>query len=272
MKRLTLSDDKIKAAVVMRNGEILAEADNTDKLYPQYSITKSLVSLCIGMLIDDGRLSLKSTVGEILGTPAGEPLSSVTLEELLTMRSGLNTELLFADRRTCPDYLAACFSQKTGEKTAFYNNADAYLAGRMAEEVYGKPLENLMISRIFKPLGITEFEFEHDPQRHFFGASGLMLTTRDLAKLGNSICTQELYPKTYLELATHTQTRINTTGYGYFFWTGRTSFYMSGKWGQKCFVYPERAAVIAINSDNTDVLPTLYQELLPIVGGLDYGV
>ena len=62
-------------------------------------------------------------------------MSAVTLEELLTMRSGLNAELLFVDRRTCPDYLAACLHQKIGKKKGFYNNADAYLAGRGLDKV-----------------------------------------------------------------------------------------------------------------------------------------
>ena len=34
-------------------------------------------------------------------------------------------------------------------------------------------------------------------------------------------------------------------GYGYFFWTGLRDFSVSGKWGQKCLVYPGRKLIIS---------------------------
>ena len=268
--KLNLQDPKIKAVVVMQNGEILTETECSGELFPQYSITKSLVSLAVGMLLEEGRLTLETTVGALLDTPAEAPLSAVTLSELLTMRSGLKSKLLFADRRTCPDYLAACLAQEVGEKTAHYNNADAYLAGRMAETALGEPLEDLIVSRIFTPLGITRYDFEHDPQGQFFGASGLMLSTRDLAKLGEAVRTGELFPQSYLIQATRTQTHIDGEGYGYFFWTEPEGFHMSGKWGQKCFVLPKERAVVCINADdpgNCAVMPFFRNTLLPELYG-----
>lgn len=260
---MKLNDERIHAAVVMQNGRIIAEYGQPDVLYPQYSITKSLVSLCIGFLIGEGRLSLRSTVGEVLGTPKNALLSDVTLRRLLTMRSGIREKLLFADRRRCPDYLAACLAQEIMEQRAQYNNADAYLAGRMAGAACGKPLESFIISRIFQPLGIERYDFEHDPQGHFFGASGLMLSTRDLARLGESVRKGGLYPEEYLRQATQAQTQIDGRGYGYFFWNDGEYYSMSGKQGQKCYVFPRENAVIAMNSDHGDVEAALHAAILP---------
>ena len=264
---MKLNDERIFSAVVLQNGQIIAEYGQPDALYPQYSITKSLVSLCAGFLIDEGRLSLQSTVVEYLKTPVTAPLSSVTLEHLLTMRSGIREKILFADRRECDDYLAACLAQEITEQRAQYNNADAYLAGKMTETAYGKPLEDLMISRIFKPLGIERYDFEHDPRGGFFGASGLMLSTRDLAALGESVRTGALYPGDYLRQAVQAQTQIDGRGYGYFFWNDGECYSMSGKWGQKCYIFPQENAVIAINSDHGDVETALQDTILPLLRG-----
>ena len=227
MKMLTRDYPEVLSAVVMHNGEIIAQTSQDDTLYPQYSITKSIVSLAIGMLIAENQLSLSATVGELLHTPETAPLSSVTLEELLTMRSGLNQELLFADRKTCPDYLNACIASEIGTKRFFSINANAYLAGLMAEKTAGCNLSEFIAERIFKPLGIDAYEFEYDTEGHFFGASGLKLRTVDLAKIGYSMTYGGLYPIEWINeaLRPHTVSRDGRT-YGYYFWLHPDYYYM----------------------------------------------
>ena len=250
---IKLEHPEIKAAVVMKNGKILAKTESAEKLYPQYSITKSLLSLCIGILIDEGRISLESTVVDYIDLPKDAPLAQVTLEDLMTMRSGLTQELLFADRKSCPDYLAACLACEMGKGRFHYNNADAYLAGRMAETACGMRLSDFIEQRIFTPLGIRQFDFEYDPQGHFFGASGLMLSTLDLAKLGNSVLSGELYPKEFIHEATRPHTISDKgKGYGLFFWIHPDYFYMSGKWGQKCVMLPKSQRVICVNAEDQE--------------------
>ena len=245
---MSMSDmGDVLSAVVIQNGAIIVQTPQTDTLYPQYSITKSLVSLAVGMLIAEGKISLDRTVGEVLHTPACD-VSGLTLEKLLSMRSGLNTELLFSDRRTCPDYLSACLAQTVGESCFFYNNANYYLAGRMAEEAAGEYLHEYIVRRIFSPLGITEYRFESDPEGHFFGASGLYLKTQDLAKTGLSILDNKFYPEEWLSTMLHPYSKQ----YGLGFWLDGDSFYMSGKWGQRCMLYPKQRAVIAFNSKQKD--------------------
>ena len=250
MKMLTRDYPEILSAVVMHNGEIIAETPQDDTLYPQYSITKSIVSLAIGMLIAENKLSLSATVGELLHTPETAPLSSVTLEELLTMRSGLNEELLFADRKTCTDYLNPCISKEIGAKRFFYNNANAYLVGRMAEAVIDGNLSDFIRERIFEPLGIEKYEFEYDTEGHFFGASGLKMRTADLAKIGYSMTYGGLYPAQWINeaLRPHTVSRDGRT-YGYYFWLHPDYYYMSGKWGQRCTIIPAQNAVICVNCE-----------------------
>ena len=257
MQILTPENPEILSAVVMKNGEIIAKTEQTDTLYPQYSIMKSLISLLVGRLCGEGQLTPKTKVRQLLHTGAAA-ISDLTLDDLMTMRSGINYRLLFDDRRNYEDYLKVCceaavtpLAEGQEHQTFFYNNACAYLAGRMVEEEDSEPLDKQIAKYIFSPLGITEYEFEYDPQGHVFGASGLKLKTEDLAKLGWGIMTNQVCSKAWLNAAV--KPRVMTPEkipYGYFFWVlANGNFYMSGKQGQKCFVLPQYQGVIAVNSD-----------------------
>ncbi|MDE5884137.1 MAG: beta-lactamase family protein [Oscillospiraceae bacterium] len=274
MKMLIPENPEILSAVVMKNGEIIAATEQTDKLYPQYSIMKSLVALVIGRLCAEGQLTPRTTVGQVLHTGSAA-ISNISLDALMSMTSGIEQKLLFADRDDCPDYLKACCEAsveipENGEKPGFcYNNACAYLAGRMAETQEDTSLETQIMDYIFKPLGITEYAFEYDPQGHVFGASGLQLSTADLAKLGYGIMTGKICSSPWLRACTRPRS-ADSKGmpYGYFFWVLSNGFYMSGKWGQRCFVLPDYQAVIAVNSNmqgKDTVNSYIIRQLLPLL-------
>lgn len=276
MHILTPENPEILSAVVMKNGKIIAETEQTNQLYPQYSIMKSLISLLIGRLCGEGQLTPRTRVGQILHTGAAS-ISDLTLDALMTMRSGIDDRLLFADRQNCPDYLQACCQAdvsplEEGQEyhQFFYNNACAYLAGRMAEEADGTSLENQLVSYLFRPSGITDYALEYDPQGHVFGASGLQLRTEDLAKLGYHIMINTICSPQWLKAAV--QPRVMTSeriAYGYFFWVlSENHFYMSGKQGQRCFVLPQYDAVIAVNSampGRDTVNSYIIRQLIPLV-------
>lgn len=249
MKELKIAHPSINAALAMKDGEIVAQSEGIEAPYRQHSITKSLTSLAAGMLLEEGKLSLETKAGECLPLPADAPLAEVTLGEFMSMHSGLARQLLFEDRESCPDYLAACLAMPTVPKRFLYNNADFYLAGLMAEAAAGERLDHFIERHILEPLGITDDAFEYDTQGHFFGASGLKTSTHSLAKLGQSLLEKTLYPAEYLETATHRVT-VSDDGrdYGYGFWIYGDVISMNGKWGQHCLIFPKENAIIAVNA------------------------
>ena len=69
------------------------------------SLSKAITAVCIARLIDDGRLSFTTTLGSVLaprfaelGEPVDPRLKSITIEQLLTHRSGT----ICASRRAAP--------------------------------------------------------------------------------------------------------------------------------------------------------------------------
>ena len=269
MKLLKPDNPEILSVVVMKENKIIAQTQQTEILYPQYSIMKSLVALVIGNLLENQKLTLETTVGEVLNT-GNVPISNISLEKLLSMQSGMQEKLLFADRTTCKDYIKACCEMNVKNKQEFlYSNACAYLAGRIAETQEKISLESQIISMLFKPLNLKNYEFEYDTEGRVFGASGLKLKTEDLAKIGRGILEHKICSAKWQKNFSSTHA-ISNDGkpYGYFFWILENGFYMSGKWGQRCFMFPEYQAVIAINSNmqKQDIINYYMTcELLPLL-------
>lgn len=95
-------DSAIRAAIVIEKGEVVAEYYREDILPTDtievHSGTKPWTSLLIGLLVDDGKLSVDETLGDVFPEEEAwvdvtdgsvEFRKSVTIESLLTMTSGL---------------------------------------------------------------------------------------------------------------------------------------------------------------------------------------
>jgi CubicO group peptidase (beta-lactamase class C family) len=100
-------DPLIRAAIVLEHGDIVAsfhrdDVDPNETTYQVFSATKSWTSLLIGMLIEDGQLSLNETLGDVFSNNdtwadvtdgSTDFRKNVTIEEMLTMSSGLISPL-----------------------------------------------------------------------------------------------------------------------------------------------------------------------------------
>jgi len=177
------------AAAVVRHGEVVAvgvagvrtrgkphKIAITDRFHLG-SDTKAMTAMLCGILVDEGKLRWNQTLGETfpeLRTSMNPQYQRVTLEELLTQRSGAPGELekdplwvkLWQYRGT-PTGARRLLLQGVTSKppeappgTKFiYSNAGYAMAGHMAERVTGKSWEDLMREKIFRPLGMTTAGF-----------------------------------------------------------------------------------------------------------------
>ncbi len=141
------------------------------------SDTKAMTATLAAMLIDEGKLSWDSTLGELLGDSVPEMHADwkpVTLRQLLAHRSGLprsvglpllrrfalETKLSTTEQRR--EMAAALLAEPPTNppgKVYLYSNAGYTLLGVIVEKVSGRSWEELMRERLFKPLGITSGGF-----------------------------------------------------------------------------------------------------------------
>jgi D-alanyl-D-alanine carboxypeptidase len=132
------------------------------------SNTKSMTAAVIVQLAQEGKLSLDDPVSKYVSSvPNG---NKITIDELLTMRSGLYNytdapELAaIVDRDptkvwTTEEVLAFAFARPPNfpPGTAYeYNNTNYMLLGLIAEQVDGKPMARAMQDRLFGPLGMHD--------------------------------------------------------------------------------------------------------------------
>lgn len=148
-----------------------------DDLFHLGSCTKAMTATMIGTLVDEGKLSWGTTIGEIFGeaVPKMDPQwKDVTLEQLLCHRAGVPADLsadglwgrLWSHTGTPPEQRMTLVEgvitklpvSKPGT-SYLYANAGFAIAGAMAERVTGTPWEDLMRERLFKPLGMDSAGF-----------------------------------------------------------------------------------------------------------------
>ena len=246
--QLAVADQQIVAAypditgvVVVRRGGIAFERyygsdygqDDPVKIR---SITKSVTGTLIGMAIDDGLLSLDSTLGEVIPDliPVdADPLTpTITVENLLTMTSGWDWDI-HADY---PTLIAADnYSQLTlSLPVAYtpgtfyaYNTGGSHLLSVIVEAVTGDTTIRYADKRLFGPIGINRPRWQRSPEGPVCGGFGLELTARELARFGllarrsGEWDGAQLVSPDWFAAATTYQSSGDSTGYaayGYQWW------------------------------------------------------
>ncbi|MET3598378.1 serine hydrolase domain-containing protein [Martelella mangrovi] len=173
------------AAAVVQDGETIAAAAvgtrvmgedipvTVEDRFHLGSNTKAMTATLAGMMVDEGKLTWETTVGDVLGADfpgMSDTLSAATLEQLLSHSSGVpaDTEelidLYFSvdafdynpwDRRHRLLDAWKANEITIPEGSPFqYSNLGYVIAGMMIETVAGEHWETLMNERIFAPLDL----------------------------------------------------------------------------------------------------------------------
>lgn len=135
------------------------------------SNTKAMTATRIALLVEDGKLAWQSTIGEVflhLKSELHTDFQAVTLTQLLTHRAGLPANgpygsvgpgsLVEQREALLKSGLSKAPVHPPGTKF-LYSNVGYIVAGHMAEQVTGKPWEELMTSGLFEPLKISSAGF-----------------------------------------------------------------------------------------------------------------
>jgi CubicO group peptidase (beta-lactamase class C family) len=168
-----------------------------------YSIAKSFTSLGLGLLADQGLLSVHDPIYPLLAEffpPHYDPKwEKVTVEDVIQHKVGLakgmdfDLEDLFHDpvlqteKGDFPDFLTFLFSQKIEKEIGVdfvYSDINFYIISRIISKLSGEDTEKFLMKRVFLPLGFHNFAWSRCPLGYTLGGSGFFCQTNDLAKLG----------------------------------------------------------------------------------------
>lgn len=273
----TLKRDRtlnMHSVTVARNGKILCEAafgaQRLDIWKHAFSASKSVTSLAIGMLIDEGLLTLDEKVVSIFRDEANAvariKLKDMCVEDLLTMRS----TVLFAeaDSMTEVDWVRAFLSASTkgdvGE-TFRYNSLNTYMLSAIVSKKTGMPMSEYLKPRLFEPLGIRDYFWEKCPKGIDIGGWGLYIRPEDFVKIatlvqnGGEYNGNRLVSEEYVNMATVKHVDIGWESerfdYGYQIWIGKNAntYLFNGMLGQNVICFKDSGIVIVTNAGNSDM-------------------
>ena len=136
------------------------------------SCTKAMTATLVGMLIDEGKLTWDTKITDVFPEFADQihdEYRPVTISHLVSHYAGVPRDVawreLGEDDSVSEQRLTMMrqvFFQKPDQppgKTYLYSNVGFVAAGAMLEKVTGETWENLMISRLFEPLGMKSTGF-----------------------------------------------------------------------------------------------------------------
>ena len=141
--------------------------DPVRSIYDLASLTKVMgLTTAVMILHDEGRLSLNARVVDILPAFAGPGKEQVTIEQLLTHRSGLPAgRQLWKTARTPAEARAQVLETKLQTRPGalfVYSDLGADVLGMVVEKLSGMSLQQFTETRIFEPLGMLATGFLPD--------------------------------------------------------------------------------------------------------------
>ena len=194
----------IDSITIVRNGAIVADI-YLNPLFPKetkhiiHSCTKSIMSALIGIAIEQGYIEDVSTpvldiLNDIKVTKKDARLARLTIADLLTMQTGLNSQDsylyqwrgLFKMQETADwtnHILNLPMDVEPGVRFD-YSNMSSFLLSAIITKATGMDTLSFANAALFAPLGIEDVQWEHSPQGIYIGWARMWLKPHDMAKIG----------------------------------------------------------------------------------------
>lgn len=241
------------------------------------SLSKTVLAAMVGIGIEKGVFEgidqpVVETLGDRVPASATEGVERITLGHLLSLQAGL--------RRTSGQYygpwvnsenwvhhvLTRPFVDAPGGRM-LYSTGSSHLLSAALTESAGRSTLALAREWLGEPLNITIPAWGRDPQGIYFGGNNMLLSPRDLVKIGElyrnegRIGDRRLFPEDWVRESWIERARSAYTddpyGYGWFQQplAGEMGYYGRGYGGQVLYVMPARQLTVVMTSDPTPPSP-----------------
>lgn len=275
LARLEKQELPMHSAIIMRHDKICAEAYyapyDRNTLHRMFSITKSFVSLAIGFLEEEGKISLDDHIvdyfPEKLPKEGAHPyLKMLTIRQMLTMRTCHNMTTYKITKMD--DWTATFFvtppTHVPGTNFS-YDTSSTHTLGALVEKLTGMELLDYLRVKFLDEIGFSKDAYIlKDPVGVSMGGSGLCCTPYDILRVMYCIAKggvhngKQLLPKSYLELAVKKHSDPHgkqgsleeLQGYGYQIWqTTHNGYVLFGMGGQLAMYVPDKDIFMITTAD-----------------------
>ena len=246
-----------------------------------YSQTKSFVGIAVGLLQEEGKLSIKDKIAdyfpERIDGELNKYLQEQTIEDMLTMTTAGYCPYWFCEED--PDRTHLYLNRLNGVRPPStlweYDSAGSQVLCSLVEKLAGKSLLAYLKEKLFNRMGTFQTASVLDcPNGESWGDSAMICTLRDMASFGRLLMQggvwegERLIGGDYVKKATSavrsnledTHYDVFRHGYGYQIWrTEKNGFAFVGLGDQLTLCFPDQDILFAIVSDNqgTEIIKNL---------------
>ena len=263
-------------------------------LHRMFSVTKSFVSIAIGLLQEEGRLSLDDSIVKFFpeyvpNTCEAHPwLLATTIRDMLSMRS-CHASTTYDKFSSKTDWVKSFFTVAPTHKpgTVFhYDTSATHTLCALVEKLTNMKMLDYLRNKVLNEIGFSQEAYcLTDGSGVSMGGSGLMATSRDLMCFAllilhnGNLNGKQYISADYIKEATSFQTATCVTGpipsesqgYGLQFWTGEHgSIVCYGMGGQLAILLPEYNTAIVTTADtqgyqggNQVIYDAIFRHILP---------
>lgn len=296
IQRLSRNSIPMHSLLLLHQDKLIAEGYyapyTADTLHRMFSISKSFTAVAVGLLADEGRLSLDDPIVRYFPDKVPSDvhpwIASMTIRDMLMMRTCHASTTYKLDMQS--DWVESFFTvppTHPSGKLFHYDTSSAHTLCALVERLTGMPMLDYLKEKL-APLGLSETSYMiTDPFGVSMGGSGLVATPMDLLKFGyfishkGNIDGQQLLSASYIEEATSNLSdtcltapvRSESCGYGYQFWRNERGGYVCyGMGGQLIIFLPDYELICVTTADtqgigggNQSIYDALYEEILPFI-------
>lgn len=258
----------IRSLLIVRHGKLVAEGysrdpRDRDRFHPMQSVTKSITALLVGIARGEGLVpSLDTPLHDLMPEYFDDDLRkrAITVRDVLTMRTGLEFDndtdtgkFLYSAGSSVGNVLRRPLVSEPGSQF-YYHDANPQLASGLLKKVTRRTPEAYADMALFGPLGIRDYQWEKHRDGLNFGAFGLWMRPRDMAKIGQLMLQggvwegRRVLPSSWIEEST----RIHANGnYGLYWWVHEENqvYRAAGAGGQIILVDEGNDLVVVFTGD-----------------------
>jgi len=231
------------------------------------SVSKSIISALVGIAADRKLLSLDRPISTYF-PDLPEAKRAITIEDLLTMRSGLestsnrNYGAWVQSANWVRHALAKPLLARPGTEM-IYSTGNTHILSAILTKTAGKSTWQLAQDMLARPLGFSFPQWMRDPQGIYFGGNDMLMTPRQMLAFGELYLNKgqaggrQIISRAFLDetFEPRGRSRISGREYGYGWWmremAGRQAYYAWGFGGQFIVLVPSLDLVVVSTSAPT---------------------
>lgn len=268
-----MAADNTAGLLVLHDGQVrlerYARGFAPTQRWTSFSVAKSLTSMLFGAAVRDGKLRLSDPVTAHVPQLTGSAYEGVTVQQLLTMSSGVRWNEDYTDPNSD---VARMFSLATpaGEDAIVhymkrlprahapgerfnYNTGETNLAGTVLARAVGEPINVYASRRLWQAYGMeADAAWQVDEKGAPIAGCCISMRLRDYGRLGQLMLDGggNILAPGWVAESSRIQKPFAQAGrgYGYFWWIEPGSYRASGIFGQSIHIDPARRLVVVVLS------------------------